>query len=114
MGLIKQAVAKITGADVAADIAERAATEQSAAIRKSAEQAAKASQEAAAQSARQQEQTAARNAAESAAADALNKPMENADVQIGGLPNAEQSVSATARKRRQTFGVGSAGAGVNI
>lgn len=114
MGFIKQAVAKITGADVAADSAERAAEDQSAAIRKSAEQAAKAAQEAAAQSARQQEQTAARNAAESAAADMLKKPMENADVQIGGLPNADQSASAVVRKRRQTFGIGSSGAGVNI
>lgn len=114
MGFLKQQVAKLTGADVAADSAERAAEDQAAAIRKSSEQAAKAASEAAAQSARQQEQTAARNAAEAAAADALNKPMENADVQIGGLPNAEQSVSATARKRRQTFGMGSAGSGVNI
>lgn len=114
MGFLKQVVAKVTGADVAADAAERAAEEQASAIRKSSEKAAKAAQESAAQAARQQEATAARNAAESAAADALNKPMEVADVQIGGLPNADQPVSATARKRRQVFGIGSSGSGVNI
>lgn len=93
----------------------RAAVERQAeAVRKSAQQAAKQAQEAVAQSTRQQEQAAARNAAEGAAADALNKPLENADVQIGGPVNTGQSSSAASRKRRQTFGVGSSGSGVQI
>ena len=50
--------------------------------------------------------------AEGAAADALSKPMQAADVQLA--PSTGESVSATAKKRRQTFGIGSAGSGVNI
>jgi hypothetical protein len=113
MGFVKQVVGKLTGADVAADATERAADQQASAIRDSAAKAASQAQEAAAQSARQQESAAARNAAEGAAADAMNKPIQNADIQLDGI-NTEQSASATSRKRRQQFGVGSAGSGVNI
>lgn len=98
----------------AAEETARAAEKQAEAIRASSERAAKAATETAAQTARQQEQAAARNAAEGAAADALNKPLENADVQIGGPVNTGQSSSAASRKRRQTFGVGSSGSGVQI
>lgn len=114
MGAIKKWVGELTGANAAADAAERAAEDQSNAIRSSADRAAKNAAESAAQTARQQEQAAARNAAEGAAADALNKPLENADVQIGGPVNTGQSSSAASRKRRQTFGVGSSGSGVQI
>lgn len=99
---------------LAAEATKRAAEQQAEAIRVSSERAAKAATEAAAQTAHQQEQAAARNAAEGAAADALNKPLENADVQIGGPVNTGQSSSAASRKRRQTFGVGSSGSGVQI
>lgn len=108
---LKDAIGKVTGADVAADISARSAQDQADAIRQSSERAAKAAQESAAQTARQQEQAAARSAAQAAAADLLNKPMQNADVQLGGVN--QDSVSATQRKRRQTFGIGSS-SGVNI
>lgn len=114
MGFVKKWVGDFTGANQAADAAERGAEDQSVAIRASADRAAKASQEAAAQASRQQEQAAARNAAEGAAADALNKPLENADVQINGPADTSQSASAASRKRRQTFGIGSSSSGVQI
>ena len=114
MGALKNWVAKATGADVAGDAAERGAEEQSRAIRESASKAAAQANEAAAQAARSQEQSAARNAAEGAASDALSKPLENADVQIGGVKDGSVSSAGLSRKRRQTFGVGSAGSGVNI
>lgn len=113
MGALKNWVAKTTGADVAADAAERGAEEQARAIRDSASKAAAAANEAAAQTARSQEQAAARNAAEGAASDALSKPLENADVQIGGVNDGSTSAGLS-RKRRQSFGIGSSGAGVNI
>lgn len=112
MGAIKQWTSKLMGTDVAADIAERQGEEQAATTRKAAESAARNAQEAAAQSVRMIEQQAARSAAEGAAADALSKPLEVADVALGGVDTG-QSVSAAARKRRQTFGVGSS-SGVNI
>lgn len=114
MGAIKQWVAKATGADVQADITARGADEQANAIRDSSQKAANAAREAAAQSARQQEAAAAQRAAEGAAADTLNKPLENADVQLSGVTDPSQSASAANKKRRQTFGIGSAGSGVNI
>ena len=112
MGFIRQIVAKATGADQSADAAERAGEDQAAATRNAADRAAKAAQEAAAQTARTQEAAAARAAAEGAAADAISKPVENPDVQLA-TPVAE-SASGAAKKRRSTFGVGSAGSGVNI
>ena len=112
MGFLKQAAAKLTGADVAGDAAERGAMEQANATREAAARAAASAQEAAAQTGRQQEANAARAAAEGAASDALAKPVENPDVQLA--PSSGESVSAQAKKRRQTFGVGSAGTGVNI
>jgi hypothetical protein len=110
--LTGKVVGGLTGATAAANQVRDAADIQAAAVRQSAADAAKQAQEAAAQTARMQEQTAARSAAQGAAADALAVPLENADVQIG--PNPIESVSATARKRRQTFGIGSASAGVSI
>lgn len=104
-------VAKLTGADKAAAAARESAAIQAEATRKAAEAAEKSTREAAQQAARQQESSAARNAAESAAADALAKPMEEADVNVAA-PGA--STSATARKRRQQFGLGSGDTGVNI
>ena len=112
MGFIKEWVAKATGADVQADIAERSAAAQAASVREAAERSAKATQEAAAQTARVQEQAAARAAAEAKAADVLAKPVENVDVQLGGVPT--ESASASARRRRATFGVGVRSSGVNI
>ena len=110
---LKSIAAKITGADVAADQMARAADAQANASRAAAQLASKNTQEAAAQSARQQEQGAARAAAQGAAADAQAKPLQEADVQLAAGP-VGGSVSANARKRRQTFGIGSAGSGVNI
>ena len=112
MGFLKQVAAKLTGADVAADATERSAQEQADATRQAASAAARSAQEAAAQSARQQENNAARAAAEGAASDALSKPLENADVQLTQV--GTESASAQSKKRRQTFGIGSAGTGVNI
>lgn len=114
MGFIKNWASKATGADVAGDAAERGAEEQAKAIRDSAAKAAAAASESAAQAARTQEQAAARTAAEGAASDALSKPLENADVQIGGVNDGTTSAAGLSRKRRQTFGVGSASSGVNI
>lgn len=114
MGFIKNTAAKITGADVAADATIRAAEDQSAAIRESAARAATSAQDAAVQAGTQQTLNAARDAATSAAADSLNKPVENADVQLSGPTDPTASASATARKRRQTFGVGSVASGVQI
>lgn len=94
------------------DAAEAEARRQADAMRASAEKAAAAAQAAARQTAVQQEQAAARNAAEGRAKDATSKPMESADVQVSG-PSTGESASAVARKRRQTFGVGSS-SGVNI
>lgn len=112
MGFVSQIAAKLTGADVQADIAQRGANAQAEATRRAAESATKATQEAASQAARQQESQAARAAAQGAAADLLEKPMENPDVQLDDVSGV--SASATAKKRRQSFGVGSAGTGVNI
>jgi len=114
MGALKSWVAKGTGADQAAAAAERSAEEQAQALRESATKSAAQANEAAAQSARQQEQAAARNAAEGAAADALAKPMQSADVQISGVTDPNSSASGLARKRRQQFGMGSSNSGVNI
>lgn len=112
MGYIKKAVSSLTGADVAADATERAADQQAQAIRESSQRAAAAAQEAASQTARQQEQAAARNAAQTAAAELLDKPVENVDVQLSGIPT--ETATATSRKRRATFGLGGGATGVNI
>lgn len=93
--------------------ARRGADQQAAAVRQAGEAAAKQAQEAAAQAGRQQELNSARNAAEGAAKDALSKPVENADVQLSGVTDPSSSANASARKRRQTFGIGS-NSGVNI
>lgn len=91
---------------------ERAATQQADENRKAAESAAKANQESAAQAARQQEQAAARAAAQAKAAEDT-KPVDDApDVKLVD-PEDEKGTSA-ARKRRQSFGIGSAATGVNI
>ena len=113
MGFVKQIAAKATGADVQADIAARQADAQAVAIREASQKSAAAAQAAATQLARQQESGAARAAAEGAAADALSAPVENPDVQLGGVKD-QQTASAANKKRRQTFGIGSAGSGVNI
>lgn len=112
MGFIRQAAAKLTGADIQADAMERGANEQAAATRAAADAAARNSQEAAAQAARLQESAAARNVATSAASEQLNKPLENAEVSLDGKPS--ESAIGAARKRRQSFGVGQKNIGVNI
>jgi hypothetical protein len=114
MAFIKDTLAKATGADVQADATRRAAEDQAAAIRESAARAAKSAQDAAVQAGTQQTLNAARDAATSAATDKLDKPVENADVQLSGPTDPTASASATARKRRQTFGIGSASSGVQI
>jgi hypothetical protein len=114
MGVIKDTVAKFTGADQAADATRRAAEDQAAAVREAGQRAAKSAQDAAVQAGTQQTLNAARDAATSAAADKLDKPVENADVQLAGPTDPTSSAAATARKRRQTFGVGSASSGVQI
>lgn len=88
------------------------ANKQAEAVRKAGEKAAAQSQEAARQASRQQEMSAAREAAQGAAADAKDTPMETPDVQLDGVQT--QSASGQSRKRRQSFGIGSAGSGVNI
>lgn len=112
MGFIRQVASKITGADVQADVTQRAADQQAEATRSAAEQAAKATQEASAQAARMQESAAARATATSAASDLLNKPMENVDVRA--TPKTNESAIAASRKRRQSFGIGAGSTGVNI
>lgn len=106
-------VSKLTGADRQARATEQAAEQQATATRQAAAQAAQAARESAAQSARQQEAVAARAAAEGAAADALSRPAEQADVNLV-TPTAGGSTSDNARRRRQLFGLGSGGTGVNI
>lgn len=111
MGFIGKAVAKLTGADDAAKATREAAEKQAEATRKASETAAASARESAAQMSRQQELQAGRNAAEGAAADALSKPMEVADVQLDE-PTGSSS-AGTARKKRATFGTGYS-SGVNI
>lgn len=111
MGLVRQAVSKITGADVQADQAERAAQDQAAATRSAADAAARASQEQAAQASRSMDSSAARAAAQAQAADMADKPVENPDVQLGR--NNGVSASGVARARRAKFGTGTSG-GVSI
>lgn len=112
MGFIRQSVAKITGADVQADQAQRAADEQAAATKAAAQAASKAAQEQAAQASRSMEASAARATAQAAAADLADKPVENPDVNIASTGGA--SASGVARARRQKFGTGSAGSGVSL
>ena len=111
--IVSRVVGSLTGANQRARATERAAAQQAAATRQAAAQAAQAARESAAQVARQQEAVAARAAAEGAAADALSRPVEEADVNVAP-PTAGGSVSANARRRRQVFGLGSGGVGVNI
>jgi hypothetical protein len=111
MGFIRQAAAKITGADQAADSAERAATDQANATRASADLAAKAAQEQAAQAARSLDANAARATATATAQSAAETPLENPDVAIGGVKST--SASGAARARRAKFGTGTSG-GVSI
>lgn len=92
---------------------EAAANQQAEATRQSAEAASRAARESAAQAQRQIEQNAARNAAVGVASEALAVPLENADVQLEAT-NAGASVAGTARKRRASFGLGTASSGVNI
>lgn len=112
MGFVRKVVGSLTGATAQADATRQAADQQAAATREAADQTARANQEAAAQTARQQEIAAARIAAQGAAADTLDKPLENPDVQLTAAPVA--GASATLKKRRATFGVGSADTGVRI
>lgn len=104
-----QWIAKLTGQDKVIDQAQRDAQNQAAATAEAADKQAKATQEAAAQAARQMELSAARASVEQAAADAAAKPIENPDV----LLSSPQATTATARKKRSTFGTGYS-AGVNI
>lgn len=110
MGFIRQSVAKLTGADVQADIATRQAEEQARAVQQAAEQSAKATQEMAAQAAKTQEAAAARAAAQSAVADNAAKPVETPDVSL----NLSNAAPGAARKKRQSFGIGVSNTGVNI
>jgi len=112
MGFVRKVVGNITGANQAAAATTAAADQQASATREAAAQTARANQEAAAQTARAQELAAQRIAAQGAAADTLATPIETPDVQLG--TPAATSASASVRKRRATFGVGSAGTGVNI
>ena len=112
MGQIRQWGAKATGADVQADIAERAAQAQAAATTAAAQAANKAAQEQAAQASRSMEANAARATAQAAAADAADKPVEDPDINIAGTGGS--SASGVAKARRAKFGVGSAGSGVSI
>lgn len=111
MGFVRQAVSKITGADVQADQAQRAADDQAAATRASADLAAKAAQEQAAQASRSMDANAARATAQAAAAESLSAPVQNADVNLGR--DAGVSASGAARARRAKFGTGTSG-GVSI
>jgi hypothetical protein len=111
MGYVRQSAAKITGADVQADIAQRAADEQAAAAKAAADLAAKAAQEQAAQASRSMDASAARATAQAAAADSLAAPVQNADVNIGNT--GAVSASGAARSRRAKFGTGTSG-GVSI
>ena len=112
MGFVRKVVGEVTGANRAAKATENAARTQAEATRAAADQAAAATQEAAAQSARQQELTAARLAATQTAAEQAATPVENAEVSLDAP--ATDSASATARKRRAAFGLGSASTGVQI
>lgn len=109
---MSKVIGKITGATAQAKAVERAAAQQAEATRKSSEAAAAATRESAAQAARQQEAAVARNAATAAAAEQLSKPLETAEVQLDEAPT--ESASGAARKRRQQFGIGSVGTGVQI
>lgn len=111
MGFIRQSVAKLTGADVQADIATRQADEQAQAVRAASEAAAKATQEQAAQAAKLQEAATARAVAQAAAADKAETPIQSPDVQL--TPNVGSAIG-NARKKRQSFGIGAGGTGVNI
>lgn len=111
MGLVKQVVSKLTGADVQADAAERAAQQQADATRAAAQSAASAATEQAAQAARSMETQSARAAATAAASDAAATPVENPDVNIENTGGA--SASGVARARRAKFGTGTSG-GVSI
>lgn len=111
MGFIRQSVAKLTGADVQADAAERGAEAQAQATRASARSAANAANEQAAQASRAMETQAARSAATAAASDAAATPVENPDVNIENTGRA--SASGVARARRAKFGTGTIG-GVSI
>lgn len=109
MNAIKSTAAKITGADVAADAAHRGADEQAAATRQAADTAANAARQAAQQTATLQADSAARQAALSASAEALAVKPETPEVTV-----ADKPLAGAAAKRRQKFGIGSAGSGVNI
>lgn len=111
MGFIRQSVAKITGADIQADQAQRAADEQAAATAAAAQAAKVASQEQAAQAARSMDAAAARATAQARAADAASKPVENADVAI-----STPSSAGSSKSRRAKFGIGTTatGGGVSI
>ena len=111
MGFVRQSIAKITGADVQAGAAERAAQQQADATRASAQSAANAANEQAAQASRAMETQAARSAATAAASDAAATPVENPDVNIENTGRA--SASGVARARRAKFGTGTSG-GVSI
>ena len=111
MGFIRQSIAKITGADVQADAAERGAEAQAQATRAAAQSASLAANEQAAQASRSMETQAARSAATAAASDAAATPVENPDVNIENTGKA--SASGAARARRAKFGTGTSG-GVSI
>ena len=111
MGFVRQSIAKITGADVQADAAERGAEAQAQATRAAAQSASLAANEQAAQASRAMETQAARSAATAAASDAAATPVENPDVNIENTGRA--SASGVARARRAKFGTGTIG-GVSI
>ena len=109
MGFVQKVVGSITGANKQAKAIQAGAEEQAAATRQAASSAADAARQSAQQTATMQASSAARNAAVSESAELLSKPVESADVQIDVAPS-----SGEAKKRREKFGIGSAGVGVNI
>lgn len=113
MGFLREWVSKLTGQDQVADQIGRAAKDQADATRQAADQAAMATREATKQSAQQSAalaaNSAARSAALSASEDAISKAPESPVVRI-----EEATPVGTAKKRREKFGIGGSGTGVNI
>lgn len=92
---------KTFGIQAQIDAANRNADKQVAATETAAATAAAQAQEAARATAEQQQQMIERAAAERAAADAINVPMEQAEVRIGPQ---EGTLASRTRNRRQRWG----------
>jgi len=103
---------KITGAQGQIDAMNESASQQIAAAKSAAAaqvQALNASAKAAADA---QAAAQARDRVEQAAADAVSKPLEVADVALD--PQVAGSIAGVRRKRRAQFGTGTAATGVSI